>query len=103
MGRGLGRVVSTSMKEWGGGGALAPGRGGRREEWFGKRQVCVCVVRARDVLDVGFGVPGVVQRLFLGGCPRRSPRQKRVVEIVRCQPSGVLEGDSRATNRSSRS
>jgi hypothetical protein len=58
--------------------------------------VCVCVVRARDVLDVGFGVPGVVQCLFLGGCPRRSPRQERVVvdsvvEIARCQPSAIRE------------
>ena len=58
--------------------------------------MCVCVVRARDVVDVGFGIPGVVRRLFLEGCPRGSPRQERVVvdsvvEIARSQPSAIRE------------
>ena len=38
----------------------------------------VCVVQARDMLDIGFGVPGVVRRPFLVGCLRRSPQQERV-------------------------
>jgi hypothetical protein len=42
------------------------------ERW----RVCVFVLRGRDVLDIGFGVHGVVLHLFVGRCPRRSQRQE---------------------------
>jgi hypothetical protein len=35
--------------------------------------------RSSHVLDIGFGVHGVVLRLFVGGCTRRSQRQEHVV------------------------
>jgi hypothetical protein len=52
------------------------------------------------VLDIGFGVHGVVLRLFVGGpvavrvgaSGKSASLSDRVVEVPRCSPSGMREG-----------